>query len=137
MGRDRRETITPMTQQTKESGMKYICNGCETRCLLTCEDCPDYCPVGYDLAAGNKLKLGKENPCLWVPTESPTIDAKGEECSICRYWISTSGNFGNCRRRTPISIEENWPVTNSTDWCGEWTQSPTIDPTTDAIEGRR
>ena len=54
-------------------------------------------------------------------------------CSDCRYWDEGEGTqigLGRCRRQSPLfnpsmHIEKDadlgaWPVTDSSDWCGEF-----------------
>lgn len=40
-------------------------------------------------------------------------------CGGCRYW-----QHGQCRRHAPTPdadwAEAVWPLTEATDWCGEW-----------------
>lgn len=49
---------------------------------------------------------------------------EGETCGTCRFHDSHASYnpqlVGECRRRSPVSVEENWPVTKDEDWCGDW-----------------
>lgn len=45
------------------------------------------------------------------------------KCADCKFWNGNDINTGECRRRPPVVGPRNsgrkWPITNSTDWCGE------------------
>lgn len=48
-------------------------------------------------------------------------------CYFCRYWVTKNDLYGRCRRYPPTSpspninvIEESFPLTNATLWCGEF-----------------
>ena len=53
-----------------------------------------------------------------------------KSCASCAYWNSTSEIQGECRRQAPQAIvfkvdestkfETHFPITKSTDWCGEY-----------------
>ena len=54
-------------------------------------------------------------------------------CRSCRSWCPLAGNpdQGECRRYAPrpaisnsVHMLAGWPVTNSGDWCGEFTAGP-------------
>lgn len=51
-------------------------------------------------------------------------------CSSCRFWQNFDDGLGKCRRHAPIvsdgTIEAiRWPVSKSSDWCGEYEPQPT------------
>ena len=55
--------------------------------------------------------------------EKPAWD--GETCETCRFHAVFASCIkgspvGECRRRSPVSVEENWPTTRTADWCGDW-----------------
>ena len=49
------------------------------------------------------------------------------QCLNCRYWFGPDEGEGECRFHAPQPMVErgsewhqvSWPVTKSTDWCGE------------------
>lgn len=45
-----------------------------------------------------------------------------ETCEGCRFWDSSRDpgfrGEGKCRRYAPV--REHWPITDSSDWCGEF-----------------
>ena len=51
-----------------------------------------------------------------------------DTCYFCRFWIGQGirerGPKGSCRRFPPVVTsrypEGGFPITLSTDWCGEW-----------------
>ncbi|CAK0770305.1 conserved hypothetical protein [Azospirillaceae bacterium] len=51
-----------------------------------------------------------------------------ETCYTCRYWIGQGvrerGPKGSCRRYPPVVTNRHpegvFPISLSTDWCGEW-----------------
>lgn len=64
-----------------------------------------------------------------------------ENCAACRFWKICPSGAGVCRRYPPVpvaevgsteaireevvrevysSTEPNWPITNATEWCGEF-----------------
>ena len=51
-----------------------------------------------------------------------------DSCYTCRFWegqgLRQRGPKGTCRRYPPVvtprSPEGDFPITLSTDWCGEW-----------------
>ncbi|WP_029006995.1 hypothetical protein [Azospirillum halopraeferens] len=51
-----------------------------------------------------------------------------DSCYTCRFWegqgVRQRGPRGTCRRLPPVvtsrSPDGRFPVTLSTDWCGEW-----------------
>lgn len=51
-------------------------------------------------------------------------------CKTCRWWHTLSDKRGLCRIRAPRgyvaggAIIGDWPETQPTDWCGEWTAHP-------------
>jgi uncharacterized Fe-S radical SAM superfamily protein PflX len=62
---------------------------------------------------------------------------RGEVCSMCRFWNQIDENQGYCQIRAPQVIRQNihygssstvsgselqtaFPVTEPTEWCGEW-----------------
>jgi hypothetical protein len=36
-------------------------------------------------------------------------------CANCSFWFSS---LLQCRRRSPT--DKYWPITGSTEWCGDW-----------------
>ena len=59
-----------------------------------------------------------------------------DNCYTCRFWIGQGarerGPKGSCRRFppavTPRSPEGAFPITLSTDWCGEWQRDSGLGP---------
>ncbi|MFM2044563.1 MAG: hypothetical protein RLY86_3139 [Pseudomonadota bacterium] len=59
-----------------------------------------------------------------------------EVCCNCRHWLGAGlkqrGPKGQCRRNPPTITERApfgaFPVTDSGDWCGEWTRVPGLPP---------
>ncbi|MEM9227005.1 MAG: hypothetical protein AAGA45_03470 [Verrucomicrobiota bacterium] len=61
---------------------------------------------------------------------STETGVKEVACAKCIYWNKTSDAEGECRRNAPQSVvfavdedtqfETRFPVTASTDWCGEF-----------------
>lgn len=53
---------------------------------------------------------------------------RGDNCYSCRFWVGHGvrerGPKGDCRRFPPVVSDRfpfgAMPVTNFTDWCGEW-----------------
>jgi len=51
-----------------------------------------------------------------------------ETCYHCRYWLGFGprerGPKGQCRRFPPVvtsrAPDGDFPITQTTDWCGEW-----------------
>lgn len=51
-----------------------------------------------------------------------------DTCYTCRHWLGFGvrerGPKGQCRRYPPMATSRSpggsFPVTNLTDWCGEW-----------------
>ena len=51
-------------------------------------------------------------------------------CSACTHWNATDGATGECRRHAPqmvvfevddeVKFESKFPVTTSSDWCGDF-----------------
>jgi len=41
-------------------------------------------------------------------------------CENCRYWDKENDDEGICRRFPPDGETDLFPVTGSTDWCGEF-----------------
>jgi len=58
---------------------------------------------------------------------------RSETCYSCKFWVGFGvrerGPKGQCRRFPPIVTDRapagTFPVTMTTDWCGEW-QRPAI-----------
>src|SRR5579863_6464826 len=58
-----------------------------------------------------------------------------ESCENCRYWNKREGwEYGQCRKNPPtvfivpsdyVPTKTQWPLTNDTDWCGEWKPAAT------------
>ncbi|MFP4351906.1 MAG: hypothetical protein ACLFRP_00360 [Puniceicoccaceae bacterium] len=61
---------------------------------------------------------------------STTTSSDIQTCAACKYWQEKTGSEGECRVRAPQTIsfrvddevrfETKFPVTQSTDWCGEF-----------------
>lgn len=52
-------------------------------------------------------------------------------CEKCRFWErGYEPQKGNCRRRSPVLCEgmNQWPVTESHDWCGEFEMREDVKP---------
>ena len=49
------------------------------------------------------------------------MTTRKDTCATCRFYLHRGEPFthGECRRHAPISVEENWPATKQTDWCGD------------------
>ncbi|QJE71702.1 hypothetical protein HHL28_07230 [Aerophototrophica crusticola] len=53
---------------------------------------------------------------------------RGDSCYTCRFWLGHGvrerGPKGTCRRYPPVVTDRapggTFPITLSTDWCGEW-----------------
>lgn len=49
-------------------------------------------------------------------------------CESCRFWERTNECDGMCRRNSPFpdttSHEAYWPLTLSSDWCGDFQPHP-------------
>jgi len=45
-----------------------------------------------------------------------------DRCEKCKYWASSTGEFGDCRRKSPRSTREGavWPETHYSKWCGDF-----------------
>ncbi|NBN88042.1 MAG: hypothetical protein EBV32_03000 [Proteobacteria bacterium] len=41
-------------------------------------------------------------------------------CGNCRWWSAGPTGSGYCQRRSPISVEDLWPITGKGSSCGEW-----------------
>lgn len=62
-----------------------------------------------------------------------------DTCYACHYWeghgIRQRGPKGTCRRYPPVVTPRDpdgrFPVTLSTDWCGEWKRLPAQAAATD------
>jgi hypothetical protein len=61
------------------------------------------------------------------------FDPDNDGCQTCKFWNSSKGETGFCRRYAPKPVQEilvdntpaklsyaNWAITFDTDWCGEW-----------------
>ncbi len=67
-----------------------------------------------------------------------------ETCYSCRYWegqgVRQRGPKGVCRRYppmvTPRDPEGRFPITQSSDWCGEWKRE-SLPPVAAPSEGGR
>lgn len=48
-------------------------------------------------------------------------------CQTCRWWNRLDDENGECRRYPPQVVQDGdaFPVMESEDWCGEWTDSLT------------
>ena len=98
------------------------------------------------LAKAIELEFGiSQNWLLWGKEEDQpqAITPKAMRCHSCRFWDSTTvtakdlpenvDEFGYCRRNAPVPLmvkqsdQDNpfqttihWPLTENTDFCGEW-----------------
>ena len=102
--------------------------------------------VNPRLAKAIELEFGiSQNWLLWGNEEDQphAITPKAMRCHSCRFWDSATftskdlpenvDEFGYCRRNAPMPLmfkqsdQDNpvqttihWPVTENTDFCGEW-----------------
>lgn len=59
---------------------------------------------------------------------------RGDNCYSCRFWVGHGvrerGPKGSCRRFPPVVTDRfpsgATPITNFTDWCGEWQRNAVI-----------
>lgn len=64
-----------------------------------------------------------------MSTETTTTN---KTCAKCKFWDRAENNQGSCRRHAPqtvvfeLSLDKTmktvFPVTNESDWCGEYEQ---------------
>lgn len=102
--------------------------------------------VSTMLARSIELEFGiSQNWLLWGKEEDQpkAITPKAMRCYSCRFWDSATftakdlpenvDEFGYCRRNAPmplmfkqsdqdkpLEMKIHWPVTENTDFCGEW-----------------
>ncbi len=58
----------------------------------------------------------------------PVTARRTDTCYFCKFWIGQGvrerGPKGSCQRFPPVPTsrqpEGSFPITLSTDWCGEW-----------------
>lgn len=55
-----------------------------------------------------------------------------ERCETCRYFKPNTTDIfcGLCRARPPVRDDRGfgvWPMTERTDWCGQWAKSKFLD----------
>ncbi len=66
---------------------------------------------------------------------------RGDNCYTCRFWLGHGvrerGPKGNCRRFPPVVTDRSpagsFPITNFTDWCGEWQRHGGLRDSADAV----
>ncbi|MEI6986881.1 MAG: hypothetical protein WCK65_12210 [Rhodospirillaceae bacterium] len=59
---------------------------------------------------------------------------RSDTCYYCKFWLGQGvrerGPKGTCRRFPPVATSRNpegaFPITLSTDWCGEWLRESSV-----------
>ena len=62
------------------------------------------------------------------PTPKPKPRPGPRSCKRCVFWEPEWGGWGKCRRHAPTMVRDDdegfWPMTVSTNWCGEFVEQP-------------
>ena len=65
---------------------------------------------------------------------APDPSELNPKCESCIFWQRKSDEIGECRFRAPMvySVEPGalarWPLTNESDWCGDWAKPAEPEP---------
>lgn len=127
------------SKQLELSGIKAVNEIGRKSCDVCGSNDDDLCVVSaFELVKHVERNSEQDDRDEADDRENDKTDIERPTCETCDYWerctyeiLSTSETslnsntkvgyhaYGDCRNKPPVSVEDLWPRTQITDWCGE------------------